>query len=660
MKKILLSFVLTLSSLLVFSQKIDLDRYGAKATFLQIPNTPVPLEYTTFSTKFIANGINLVDAGYSNNESDLESLYFQINGFKRVANGGHFTIKVQIDGYDMGKAVTEKKESTTKDKDGKESITVSYKLSFKYFIPIMFTITDFNGKILKDGTITDGTTPQTYESSNFSTAAALEKYWGENAVSIKKQLLGKYLSDNFSVFQTRLNTEIGFTAQSVTDILWITDSPKHPENESFRKACEETKLAIEEMTVTIPLNKAKVTPILLYFENVIAKYTNSEKPERKLRYASWYNMATIYYWLEDFDNAIRCSDGLITNDYDKSDGEILKATFVRMKGQIAKSFVKSCHFVRDISNASPPKISTFQEEEELIRQNALRDKAMREAAEREVTGQGSPSVESRSTNILNSDESKEGYVANAKILEKNKKYDDAIKYLTKALVLDANDSEVLTTRGNIYVLNLRQFDNAIADFNRVIELIPNSIKGYNGKAFTYWMMHQYEQSIIYYRKITELEPQKIFAYSMICDMYNNMEKFELAAQTYTQIIKISPIAEYYNGRGWALSNAGKFKEAIPDFDKAIELDPKDGVYYKNRGNAKNKLLQFSSALEDLTIAVKKRTNLHYKSLSNKGDSYFGLGKYKEALENYEDALKIRPDFQEAINGKKNAEAKLKN
>jgi hypothetical protein len=388
MRKLSLLLSLLFCSVVAFTQKIDLDKLNFKASYLQLPTNPFPEEYTTFSTKFIANGINLSDAGFANGESDLASTYFNISGFKKVNMGGHFTIKVQIDGYDMGKPETVKKETTTKDKDGKETTTVSYTLKFKYLVPMMYTITDLNGKILKDGPIAEGFIEKTYETSSYSTTAALEKYWNDNAATTKRGLLGGFISEKLSIFQALLDGEIGYVPRAnSTDILWTTDSPKHPENDAFKKACEDTRLAMREMTVTMPLNPSKVKPIIAYFDSVLVKYTKDEKPERKLRYAAWYNMATIYFWLEDFDNAVRCSEGLIANDYDKNDGKEIKSGSEKLKAKLANGRFKTRHYVRDVSNAVAPEMTQAQKDEEVARQNALKDKAMREAAEREVASQ---------------------------------------------------------------------------------------------------------------------------------------------------------------------------------------------------------------------------------------------------------------------------------
>lgn len=744
MRKVFLLLAVLFCSNAVFAQKIDLDKLNFKASYLQLPTNPFPEEYTTFSTKFIANGINLDDAGFANGESDLASTYFNISGFKKVALGGHFTIKVQIDGYDMGKAETVKKETTTKDKDGKETTTVSYTLKFKYLVPMMYTITDLNGKILKDGPVAEGSLEKTYETSSYSTTATLEKYWTDNAATTKRGLLGGFISEKLSLFQARLENEIGYVPRTNTDILWTTDSPKHPENDAFKKSCEDAKLAIAEMTAIVLLNPAKVKPIIAYYDSVLVKYAKDEKPERKLRYAAWYNMSTIYYWLEDFDNAIRCAEGLIANDYDKNDGKDLKVASERLKAKLTGSKIKTRHYVRDVSNAVAPEMTQAQKEEEVARQNALKDKAMREAAEREVTsqrrtssgildvdrgisnfksllfkkkekevekenvrsgtsyaeegfdninagkngdaikiategimkhpdksllffvrgtaynnvGQKSLAQEDFNQGVDLSPEQAVSYSIRGNFYRDNRSFEKAIIDYEKGLSIAVNDISILHNRGLAYS-NWGKYEESIRDYNKVIAIDPNQSVAYNNRSYSFINTGKIQEAIDDAKKAISISPKYSTAFYTLASAYEKMKDFDKAVSTYTEIINLKPEAVGYNNRGWALSNAGKFAEAIPDFDQAIKLSPSDGVFFKNRGNAKNKVGQFESALIDLNIAVEQKISLHYKSLSNRGDTYFGLGKFNEALADYEAALLLKPDFQEAIDGKAKTASKIK-
>jgi hypothetical protein len=64
--------------------------------------------------------------------------------------------------------------------------------------------------------------------------------------------------------------------------------------------------------------------------------------------------------------------------------------------------------------------------------------------------------------------------------------------------------------------------------------------------------------------------------------------------------------EWYFERGKALMALGKYAEAVPDFDKLVELFPTGAVYYQLRGLCYFHSEDKEHALEDL---------MHYKELS---------------------------------------------
>lgn len=69
-----------------------------------------------------------------------------------------------------------------------------------------------------------------------------------------------------------------------------------------------------------------------------------------------------------------------------------------------------------------------------------------------------------------------------------------------------------------------------------------------------------------------------------------LKKFAEEAEDYTKLLAIDAAnVNYYYNRGVALFKSNKFKEALADFDKAIELNPKYVNAYKYRANTKGKL-----------------------------------------------------------------------
>jgi hypothetical protein len=103
-------------------------------------------------------------------------------------------------------------------------------------------------------------------------------------------------------------------------------------------------------------------------------------------------------------------------------------------------------------------------------------------------------------------------------------------------------------------------------------------------------------------------------------------------------------------QGVTLYEAGKYEEAVAEYTKAIELDPKLATAYYGRGLAYFKMKQYDSALADFNKALEldPRSSAAWVG---RGIALEGLGKYKEALEAYNKALELDPNDQTAKSNK---------
>ena len=72
----------------------------------------------------------------------------------------------------------------------------------------------------------------------------------------------------------------------------------------------------------------------------------------------------------------------------------------------------------------------------------------------------------------------------------------------------------------------------------------------------------------------------------------------------TEAIRINPEKEAYENRGIAYCKFGNYRQAIGDFDRAIEINPKNEVAYYNRGLTYNILGNYRQAIVDFKIASK--------------------------------------------------------
>lgn len=138
-------------------------------------------------------------------------------------------------------------------------------------------------------------------------------------------------------------------------------------------------------------------------------------------------------------------------------------------------------------------------------------------------------------------------------------------------------------------------------------------------------------------------------------------------------------ASEYNFRGLDKANAGNFKEAIGDFDKAIELKSTGQVYYNRafsksmfgdfdgaiqdydktigfeyrlaetffeRGYCKDQINNPGGAIDDYTKAIEKNQN-YADAYNNRAFTKLKQREYKAAVIDFDEAIRIRPGYADA-------------
>src|ERR1700741_3153535 len=73
---------------------------------------------------------------------------------------------------------------------------------------------------------------------------------------------------------------------------------------------------------------------------------------------------------------------------------------------------------------------------------------------------------------------------------KQGQYDQAIADYTKALQIKPSDAEVYNNRGVVYGVT-GQYDQAISDFTKALEINPKYAEAYNNRAYAYYYMKDY-------------------------------------------------------------------------------------------------------------------------------------------------------------------------
>ena len=160
-----------------------------------------------------------------------------------------------------------------------------------------------------------------------------------------------------------------------------------------------------------------------------------------------------------------------------------------------------------------------------------------------------------------------------------------------------NLAKAFSNRGNAY-LGLRDYDRAIADYGRAIEIDPQHAAAFYGRGNAYQRKGRYDRAIKDYDRAIEIVPSNAAAFlgrglayqdkaRYDFDAYLNEGQYEtLAIRDYDKAIRLNPKnAAAFNNRGNAYVSKRMYDRAIQDYDESVRLNPNSALYFKNRGDA---------------------------------------------------------------------------
>jgi tetratricopeptide (TPR) repeat protein len=102
---------------------------------------------------------------------------------------------------------------------------------------------------------------------------------------------------------------------------------------------------------------------------------------------------------------------------------------------------------------------------------------------------------------------------------------------------------------------------------------------------------------------------------------------------------------FYNGRGIAYAKMNRNEDAVADFSKAIELQPRDANAHYDRGHALLALRRYDDALSDFSAAIEFNPS-DEMSIGMLGNALRLKGQYDKAIQEYDAAIKLAP--QDAV------------
>ncbi len=160
------------------------------------------------------------------------------------------------------------------------------------------------------------------------------------------------------------------------------------------------------------------------------------------------------------------------------------------------------------------------------------------------------------------------------LLQQGRK-EEAEKFLKKTLVQYPQSAEL---HGDLaQVLEIRgKLEEAIVDYRKAITLDPRTAGPHNNLALLYERQGKTSEAISEYVEALRVEPNSVEAHNNLGLTLARQGKLDEAIAQFRWVIRVHPGTEAFANLGRALAAVGQAEEAKKNYEKALELDPKNG------------------------------------------------------------------------------------
>jgi tetratricopeptide (TPR) repeat protein len=192
---------------------------------------------------------------------------------------------------------------------------------------------------------------------------------------------------------------------------------------------------------------------------------------------------------------------------------------------------------------------------------------------------------------------------------------------------------------------LTKTDQAIADFEEALRLVPTHFGARAALAELFAAVGKNEQALAAYNKVVESFPESPLSYNNRGMFLQRQGKYDEAVADFTRAVERDPNYSYsYTNRGFTLLQMDNAAAAQGDFTQSLKINPQQAFVYNLRGLSRLAQGDLTGAIQDQRAAVE----MNPKDPVARGDLAFLLSfndDFAAALPEFDAALQIDPQFR---------------
>ena len=229
------------------------------------------------------------------------------------------------------------------------------------------------------------------------------------------------------------------------------------------------------------------------------------------------------------------------------------------------------------------------------------------------------------------------------------RYEEARACQERAIALKPNFPTALTNLGNT-LMHLRQFEQAIAAHDRAIALKPDCGDAHCNRGMVLLLVNRNEEAAQNFDRALSFNPRHLPALLGQGLVSMNLRNFDRALSTLNTAVATAPApaaAGIIVQRGRLFQQLGQLDKAEADFDAALGLDPRLEPALCGKANIGVLTENIASAITACNKVLAQNPNSE-AALSVLGACFAKQGEIATALDHFDRALAIRPDYEDAI------------
>lgn len=229
-------------------------------------------------------------------------------------------------------------------------------------------------------------------------------------------------------------------------------------------------------------------------------------------------------------------------------------------------------------------------------------------------------------------------------------YEQAVADFQRVIELQPNNADAYRRLGMVYS-NTNQLEEAVAAFRRAIAVQPQNFRNYRELGTFYMDRDNYAEAIPFYKRMIELVPQMSDAHFLLAEAHLELGQYPESENELRIAIRAGDTSPSEHTLAYLLMLQGKDHDAIPHYLKALEIGPETALLCLNLGISYQRagLSAQANAAFRRGIAVAERDLKDPRNGRERADlAYLAvkLGDRQRAASEIAQALQLWPDHTE--------------